>query len=408
MSSSAAPAPAFDPWQPSFVADPYPAYAVLRERGRAHYYAPSRQWLIPRHEDVRALLRDRRLGRTYLHRFSHEEFGRTAPPPEHEPFHTLNGHGMLDLEPPDHTRLRRLVSKAFTPRTVERLAPVVERLADELVEAFVAEGGGDLVHAVAEPLPVAVIAEMLGIPPEDRAQLRPWSADICGMFELNPSDEAARRAVRASVEFSAYLRELIAARRRAPGEDLISGLVAAYDEGDRLTEQEMISTCVLLLNAGHEATVNSTGNGWLALFRHPDQLALLRSDPGALLPTAVDELLRYDTPLQLFERWVLDDIEVGGTVIPRGSEVALLFGSANRDPERFPDPDRLDLSRTDNAHFTFGGGIHYCLGAPLARLELAASFGALLRRAPGLRLVAEPRWNPGFVIRGLRELLVEV
>jgi cytochrome P450 len=409
MSSSAAPAPAtFDPWQPSFVADPYPAYAALRERGRAHYYAPSRQWLIPHHEDVRALLRDRRLGRTYLHRFSHEEFGRTAPPPEHEPFHTLNDHGMLDVEPPDHTRLRRLVSKAFTPRTVERLAPTVARLADGLVDSFVAEGGGDLVAAVAEPLPVAVIAEMLGIPPADRAQLRPWSADICGMYELNPGEETARRAVRASVEFSAYLRELIAARRRDPGEDLISGLVAAYDEGDRLTEQEMISTCVLLLNAGHEATVNSTGNGWLALFRHPDQLALLRSDPDALLPTAVDELLRYDTPLQLFERWVLDDIEVGGTVIPRGSEVAMLFGSANRDPERFPDPDRLDLSRTDNAHFSFGGGIHYCLGAPLARLELAASFGALLRKAPGLRLVAEPRWNPGFVIRGLRELLVEV
>ncbi|MEU0809248.1 cytochrome P450 [Streptomyces sp. NPDC005970] len=409
MSSSAAPAPAsFDPWEPSFVADPYPGYAALRAAGRAHYFEPSRQWLIPYYEDVRALLRDRRLGRTYLHRFSHEEFGRTAPPPEHEPFHTLNGHGMLDLEPPDHTRLRRLVSKAFTPRMVERLAPTVARLADELVESFVAEGGGDLVAAVAEPLPVAVIAEMLGIPPADRAPLRPWSADICGMFELNPGEETARRAVRASVEFSAYLRELIAARRRDPGEDLISGLVAAYDEGDRLSEQEMISTCVLLLNAGHEATVNSTGNGWLSLFRNPDQLALLRSDPDALLPTAVDELLRYDTPLQLFERWVLDDIEVGGTVIPRGSEVAMLFGSANRDPARFPDPDRLDLSRTDNPHFSFGGGIHYCLGAPLARLELAASFGALLRKAPGLRLVEEPRWNPGFVIRGLRELLVEV
>ncbi|MDT0548574.1 MULTISPECIES: cytochrome P450 [Streptomyces] len=409
MSSSAAPAPAsFDPWEPSFVADPYPGYAALRAGGRAHYFEPSRQWLIPHYEDVRALLRDRRLGRTYLHRFSHEEFGRTAPPPEHEPFHTLNGHGMLDLEPPDHTRLRRLVSKAFTPRMVERLAPTVARLADELVESFVAEGGGDLVAAVAEPLPVAVIAEMLGIPPADRAPLRPWSADICGMFELNPGEETARRAVRASVEFSAYLRELIAARRRDPGEDLISGLVAAYDEGDRLSEQEMISTCVLLLNAGHEATVNSTGNGWLSLFRNPDQLALLRSDPDALLPTAVDELLRYDTPLQLFERWVLDDIEVGGTVIPRGSEVAMLFGSANRDPARFPDPDRLDLSRTDNPHFSFGGGIHYCLGAPLARLELAASFGALLRKAPGLRLVEEPRWNPGFVIRGLRELLVEV
>ncbi|MFD8868394.1 cytochrome P450 [Streptomyces sp. NPDC059590] len=409
MSSSAAPAPAsFDPWEPSFVADPYPGYAALRAAGRAHYFEPSGQWLIPHYEDVRALLRDRRLGRTYLHRFSHEEFGRTAPPPEHEPFHTLNGHGMLDLEPPDHTRLRRLVSKAFTPRMVERLAPTVARLADELVESFVAEGGGDLVAAVAEPLPVAVIAEMLGIPPADRAPLRPWSADICGMFELNPGEETARRAVRASVEFSAYLRELIAARRRDPGEDLISGLVAAYDEGDRLSEQEMISTCVLLLNAGHEATVNSTGNGWLSLFRNPDQLALLRSDPDALLPTAVDELLRYDTPLQLFERWVLDDIEVGGTVIPRGSEVAMLFGSANRDSARFPDPDRLDLSRTDNPHFSFGGGIHYCLGAPLARLELAASFGALLRKAPGLRLVEEPRWNPGFVIRGLRELLVEV
>lgn len=409
MSSSAAPAPAsFDPWEPSFVADPYPGYAALRAGGRAHYFEPSRQWLIPHYEDVRALLRDRRLGRTYLHRFSHEEFGRTAPPPEHEPFHTLNGHGMLDLEPPDHTRLRRLVSKAFTPRMVERLAPTVARLADELVESFVAEGGGDLVAAVAEPLPVAVIAEMLGIPPADRAPLRPWSADICGMFELNPGEETARRAVRASVEFSAYLRELIAARRRDPGEDLISGLVAAYDEGDRLSEQEMISTCVLLLNAGHEATVNSTGNGWLSLFRNPDQLALLRSDPDALLPTAVDELLRYDTPLQLFERWVLDDIEVGGTVIPRGSEVAMLFGSANRDPARFTDPDRLDLSRTDNPHFSFGGGIHYCLGAPLARLELAASFGALLRKAPGLRLVEEVRWNPGFVIRGLRELLVEV
>lgn len=406
--SSAPPAPAFDPWQPSFVADPYPAYAALRERGRAHYFAPSRQWLIPHHEDVRALLTDRRLGRTYLHRFSHEEFGRTAPPLEHEPFHTLNDHGMLDLEAPDHTRLRRLVSKAFTPRMVEALVPTVERLAEELVDSLLASGGGDLIATVAEPLPVAVIAEMLGIPPADRGALRPWSAAICGMYELNPGEETARRAVRASLEFSAYLRELIAARRKAPGEDLISALIAAHDEGDRLSEQEMISTCVLLLNAGHEATVNTTGNGWWALFRNPEQLGLLRAAPDALLPTAVDELLRYDTPLQLFERWVLDDIEVGGTVIPRGSEVALLFGSANRDPARFGEPDRLDLSRADNPHVSFGAGIHYCLGAPLARRELIASFGALFRKAPDLRLVREPEWRPGFVIRGLTELLVEV
>ncbi|MBF6050179.1 cytochrome P450 [Streptomyces sp. NRRL B-1677] len=395
----------FDPWSPQSVADPYPGYARLRAAGRAHWFEPSRQWLVPHYEDVRALLRDRRLGRTYLHRFSHEEFGRTAPPAAHEPFHVLNGHGLLDLEPPDHTRIRRLVSKAFTPRTVENLAPVVARLAGELVDDLIAAGGGDLIGAVAEPLPVAVIAEMLGIPAADRKLLRPWSAAICGMYELNPDEETARSAVRASLDFSAYLRELIADRRARPGDDLISALVLAHDEGERLTEQEMVSTCVLLLNAGHEATVNTTGNGWWTLFRNPGELAALRADPG-LLPGAIEELMRYDTPLQLFERWVLDDIEIAGTVIPRGSEVALLFGSANRDPARFPAPDRLDITRTDNPHISLGAGIHYCLGAPLARLELLASFGTLLRRAPELRLVTEPEWKPGFVIRGLRELLV--
>ncbi|MFF7019573.1 cytochrome P450 [Streptomyces klenkii] len=395
----------FDPWSPQSVADPYPGYARLRAAGRAHWFEPSRQWLVPHYEDVRALLRDRRLGRTYLHRFSHEEFGRTAPPAAHEPFHVLNGHGLLDLEPPDHTRIRRLVSKAFTPRTVENLAPVVARLAGELVDDLIAAGGGDLIGAVAEPLPVAVIAEMLGIPAADRKLLRPWSAAICGMYELNPDEETARSAVRASLDFSAYLRELIADRRARPGDDLISALVLAHDEGERLTEQEMVSTCVLLLNAGHEATVNTTGNGWWALFRNPGELAALHADPG-LLPGAIEELMRYDTPLQLFERWVLDDIEIAGTVIPRGSEVALLFGSANRDPARFRAPDRLDITRTDNPHISLGAGIHYCLGAPLARLELLASFGTLLRRAPRLRLVTEPEWKPGFVIRGLRELLV--
>ncbi|MDI5962067.1 cytochrome P450 [Streptomyces sp. SL13] len=398
---------AFDPWSPAFVADPYPAYAALRDRGRAVRFEPTRQWLVPHHDDVSALLRDRRLGRTYQHRFSHEEFGRTPPPPEHEPFHVLNGNGLLDLEAPDHTRIRRLVSKAFTPRTVERLRPTVESLASRLADDLVADGGGDLLAQVAEPLPVAVIAEMLGIPPQDREPLRPWSAAICGMFELNPDEATAAAAVRASEEFSGYLRGLIAQRRARPGDDLVSALIAAHDGGETLTEQEMVSTCVLLLNAGHEATVNTTVNGWWTLFRHPEQLAALRARPG-LLPTAVEELLRYDTPLQMFERWVLDDIELGGTVIPRGSEVALLFGSANHDPAHFTDPGRLDLAREDNPHVTFGAGIHYCLGAPLARVELLASFGALLRAAPGLRLVREPSWKPGYVIRGLTELLVEV
>ncbi|MFI1210417.1 cytochrome P450 [Streptomyces sp. NPDC020802] len=401
--------PAFDPWDQAFLADPYPAYAELRAQGRVHYYEPTDQWLVPHHADVSALLRDRRLGRTYQHRFTHEDFGRTAPPAEHEPFHVLNDHGMLDLEPPDHTRIRRLVSKAFTPRTVERLRPYVERLASELVGQLVAAGGGDLLTDVAEPLPVAVIAEMLGIPESQRAQLRPWSADICGMYELSPSQETAAKAVRASVEFTEFLQELIAVRRKKPGDDLISGLIEAYDEGDRLTEQEMISTCVLLLNAGHEATVNATVNGWWALFRHPRQLAALRADRG-LVGTAVEELMRYDTPLQLFERWVLDEIEVDGTVIPRGSEVALLFGSANHDPAVFDRPEELDLSRAtaENPHISFSAGIHYCIGAPLARLELAASMGALLEQAPSLRLAAEPRQKPNFVIRGLEGLRVEV
>ncbi|KOU80200.1 MULTISPECIES: cytochrome P450 [unclassified Streptomyces] len=399
----------FDPWDAAFVADPYPAYRELREQGRAIWWEATEQWLVPHYADVSALLRDRRLGRTYLHRFSHEEFGRQAPPPEHEPFHVLNGNGLLDLEDPAHARVRRLVAKAFTPRTVERLVPAVQRMAGELVGRLLADGGGDLLATVAEPLPVAVIAELLGVPEADRGLLRPWSADICGMFELRPEEETARRAVRASIDFSAYLRELISERRARPGEDLISGLIAAHDEEGRLSEQEMISTCVLLLNAGHEATVNTTVNGWWALFRNPDQLAALRAgrDPEKL-STAVDELMRYDTPLQMFERWVLDDIRVGDTEIPRGAEVALLFGSANRDPARFDDPDTLDLSRADNPHLTFGAGIHYCLGAPLARRELEASFGALLADGiPPLRLVEEPQWQDGYVIRGLERLLVE-
>lgn len=397
----------FDPWSPAFVADPYPAYAALRATGRAHYFEPTRQWLIPHYSDVSGLLRDRRLGRTYLHRFTHDEFGLDAPPAAHEPFHTLNGQGILDLESPDHTRIRRLVAKAFTPRTVEMLAPTVQRLAAGLVEDFVAVGGGDLLTAVAEPLPVAVIAEMLGIPESDQGLLRPWSAAICGMFELNPPEETARAAVAASVEFSAYLRGLIDERRGDPGTDLITALIAAHDEEERLTEQEIISTCVLLLNAGHEATVNATVNGWWTLFQHPETLASLRGEHD-LLPTAVEELLRYDTPVPMFARWVLDDIEIDGTIIPRGSQVALLFGSANRDPERFVDAGTLNLTREDNPHISFGAGIHYCLGAPLARLELAASFGELLRQAPGMRLSSEPEWKPGYVIRGLQGLQVEM
>jgi cytochrome P450 len=395
----------YDPWSPEFVADPYPAYEVLRRESPVFFHEPTGQWVITRYADVDALLRDRRLGRSYLHEATHEEFGREPEPEFLRPFWDLIRAGMLDVEPPVHTRLRRLVSTAFTARMVADLRPTIRRLAGELVGGLVAKGGGDLLAEVAEPLPVTVIAEMLGIPAADRGLLRPWSADICGMYELNPSPQAQRTAVRAAVEFTGYLRELARVRAAAPRDDLISALARVADEGDRLTEMELIGTCVLLLNAGHEATVNATGNAWWALFRNAGELARLRAD-HSLIPSAVEELLRYDTPAPMFERWVLADLEVGGVKIPRGSEVALQFASANRDPAAFPAPGVLDLSRDPVPHITFGLGVHYCLGAPLARIELAESFGAVLRQAPRLSLVAEPAWKPGFVLRGLTALQV--
>ena len=297
------------------------------------------------------------------------------------------------------------MAKAFTPRRVEDLRPKIGQLMSSLIDEVQGAGPFDLIASLAEPLPVAVIAEMLGIPDADRHLLRPWSADICLMYELAPSEQSQARAVAASVAFTEYLRTLSRQRRRDPGDDLISALAQVVDEGERLTEGELIGTCVLLLNAGHEATVNSTGLGWLSLFRNPSQLAELRSDPS-LVPTAVEELLRYDTPLQMFERWVLEDFELHGARIPRGAELGLIYGSANRDPEQFERPDDLDITRRPNEHITFGAGIHFCLGAPLGRVELQTSFGTLLKRLPRMELLEEPPWKPNYIVRGLRELWV--
>ena len=397
----------FDPADPSFIADPYPVYRRLRREYPILWNPGTNQWLVSRHADVNRLLRDRRLGRTYLHQATHTEFGQPGPPAWHAPFHELNDAGMLDLEPPDHTRLRRLVLRAFTPRTVEAMRGRIEAIVDGLIDDFGGAGEVDLIADYVEPLPVTVIAELLGVPTADRHLLRPWSADFCLMYEIDPSEASARRAVAASVEFGAYLRGLLGDRRRRPGDDLISALAAVVDDGDTLTETELIATCVLLLNAGHEASVNGAGNGWWTLFRHPAELARLRADP-ALLPTAIDELLRFDTPSTLFERWVLEPVEVAGVTLPRGAEVALLFGSANRDEAAFEQPDELDLARDPNPSLAFGAGIHYCLGAPLARLELGIAFGTLLRRIPRLELVEPPRWKPTFVLRGLEALRVRV
>jgi cytochrome P450 len=398
---------AFTPSDLGFVADPYPAYARLRAAGRVLYDPGSDHWLVPHHADVSALLRDRRFGRTYLHVATHAEMGRPEEPPYLAPFWHLIRNGMLDREPPDHTRLRQLVARAFTPRMVERLRDRVQATSDRLVDAVADAGGGDLIAEVAEPLSVAVISELLGVPEPERPLLRPWSAQICGMYEVNPTEEAGRVASRAATEFSEYLRGLSRERRARPADDLITALAQVVDGGDQLTEDELVGTVVLLLNAGHEATVNATGIGWWQLFRHPDQLARLRAEPG-LLPRAVDELLRFDTPLQLFERWVLEDVELHGVRVPKGAELGLLFGSANRDPAVFPEPDRLDLGREPNPHLTFGAGVHYCLGASLGRLELALSFGTLLDRLPQMTPAAEPRWKPTYILRGLEALHVTV
>jgi len=396
---------AFDPTELAFVANPYPVYAALRDLGPIHYHPDLNLWLVTRHADVTALLRDKRFGRTYLHLASHAEMGRPDEPAEHAPFWHVIRNGILDREPPDHTRLRNLVSKAFTPKTVEKLRPRIHEIVDKLVDNAADLREFNFLATLAEPLPVTVIAELLGIPENDRHLLRPWSADICGMYELHPSEATAQRAVAACLDFGDYLRNLSRERRSHPEDDLISGLAQVVEAGDRLTEDELIGTCVLLLNAGHEASVNAAGNGLWALFRHPEQLARLKSDLS-LVPSAVDEMLRFDTPLQLFERWVLEDVDICGIRIPKGAELGLLFGSANRDPAAFQDPDTFDVSRDPNPHVTFGAGIHFCLGAALARLEAQILFATTLRRFPHLQLSTAPQWKPGYIIRGLEALHV--
>jgi cytochrome P450 len=395
----------FAPADVGFIADPYGDYAELRDRAPVLYDEATDHWLVSRYDDVDRLLRDRRFGRTYLHVAAHEEMGRPSPPDWHAPFWDLINAGILDMEPPDHTRVRKLVAKAFTPRYVEGLRPRVRSIFDGLVDRVAGAGEFDMLPALAEPLPVTVIAEMLGVPEGDRHLLRPWSADIVKMYELNPSEGSQRAAVRACVEFGDYLRGLARERRDRPGDDLISSLVHVIDEGRTLTEDELVGTCVLLLNAGHEATVNATLLGWWTLFRHPDRLKELQADPS-LVPTAVEELLRFQTPLPMFERWVLEPFELHGVRIPKGAELGLLFDSANHDPAVFDDPEGVRLDRRPNPHLAFGAGIHFCLGAPLGRLELQVTFRTLLERFPELEPVEEPRFRRSYVIRGLEGLRV--
>ena len=386
---------------PAVVADPYPSFARARAVAPVQWHEGLGLWLAFTHAESNAVLRDRRLGRIWADRQPIERFGS---------FNLIHRNAILEMEPPDHTRLRRLISAAFARGHVERLRPWVEELAGTLVDGLVERSAGtepvDVLSGMAEELPVAVIAELLGVPDADRPLLRPWSNAIVKMYEYGRTTAIEDAAERAADEFVAYLRALTDERRRAPGEDLLSHLVGVRDsEGDRLTEDELVTTCILLLNAGHEATVNVSGNGLLALLEHPDQLRRLREDPG-LLPTAIEELMRFDSPLQLFERTATADVEIGGVTVERGQKIAALLGSANHDPAVFEAPETLDVGRTDNPHISFGAGIHFCIGAPLARVELQASFGALLSRASRLELGRPARRRPEFVIRGLADLPV--
>ncbi|WP_092800278.1 cytochrome P450 [Klenkia marina] len=383
----------------SFVENPYPAFAAARAQAPVQWDEGLGMWLAYGHAEANAVLRTRALGRIWSDRMPTERFGQ---------FNLIHRNAILEMEPPDHTRLRRLISAAFARGHVERLRPWVEELAASLVDAMVERSTAgepvDLFTGMAEQLPVEVIAELLGVPQADRPLLRPWSNAIVKMYEYGRTTETEDAAEVAAAEFVAYLRDLAAQRRTAPGEDLLTHLVTARDaDGDRLTEDELVTTCVLLLNAGHEATVNVTGNGLLALLQHPDQLARLRADPS-LLPTAIEELMRFDSPLQLFERTATADVELGGVVVEQGQKIAALLGSGNHDPAVFADPDTLDVARAENPHISFGAGVHFCIGAPLARVELQASFGALLARTSVLELAGEARRRPEFVIRGLAEL----
>lgn len=397
----------FDPGAPEFLADPYPALDALREATPVLRHERLDRTFVTRHADVRACLRDRRLGRNFRHVATPEQFGQPELDPRWSSFWAVERWSLLWLEPPDHTRIRRLVAAAFTPRAVEALRAPAGRLARELLEPLAAAGEFDLLRDYAMPYSITVICRMLGVPEDRTGDLLDWSHAMVKMYELDTSPEQAARADAAAGAFRDYVAALIEERRRAPGEDMVSALVGARVDGERLSEEEIVSTVVVLLNAGHEATVNTIGNGFRALAHHPEQWARLVA--GEVEPArALEELIRFDPPLQLFERWVLEDgFELAGVAIPRGRRVSLLFGSANRDPRAFEQPGRFDVGRVNAAqHVGFGGGIHVCIGAPLARIELEASLRALVERCPTLRLAGEPRRNPAFVIWGLEGVRV--
>lgn len=387
----------FEPCTPAFAADPYPFYAALRERSPVFHSAEFGMTFLTRYHDIFAALTDKRLGRAPL-----QAPARLAALPHYDRYVRVN---LLETEGATHGRLRRLLAQALSPKRVLDLHGRVQEVANGLVAKLEPGVEIDFIPEVAEPLPVIVISELLGWPESERHRLRPWSADIVRLYEQDATEEDAERAEQSSREFADMLDALAEERKAAPAEDFISALVALEDEANGLSRVELISSCMLLLNAGHEATVNAAGNGLLALLRHPEAMHRLRREPG-LLGSTVEEMLRYDAPLHLFHRYAYEDLEIGGHAIPRGGRVGLLYGAANRDPGMFPEPDRFDIARSPNRHLAFGAATHFCLGAPLARLELRTLFGTLLAGTDCLELRQEPEHRPGLVFRALKHLQV--
>jgi cytochrome P450 len=396
----------FNPFDPQYIADPHAYYARLRKTApvqRATLPDGQALWLLTGYADVEAAFADPRLVKDPRNARSPEELARMPVRPEATRYLRTN---MLSRDPPDHSRLRRLVSKAFTPRMVEQLRPRVQAIADALLDAVAGRGEMDLIDDYAFPLPITVIAEMLGIPAADRNQFRDWSDALLAAIPPMPAGPAA---VEAGERLRGYLEVRFEERRRAPAEDLLTGLIQAEEAGDKLGKEELQAMVYILLVAGYETTANLIGSGVLALLQHPDQLDKLRADP-ALLPSAVEELLRFCAPVKTSTlRYAAEDVTLGGVVIPKGEMVLVVITAANRDPARFPSPDTLDITRSGNKHLAFGHGIHYCLGAPLARLEGEIALGTLLRRMPDLRLGVAPEaltWRPSFGLRGLVKLPV--
>jgi cytochrome P450 len=387
----------------AFIENPYPALAELRKIGKPVWHEGAQMFLAATHADANAVLRNRSLGRIFKAR---------EPEGDWNTFNWLHSDSLLDSEPPKHTRLRSLLVKAFNKNKIDSLRPDVVRLTESLLQGIQSkierDGQFDVIADFAEPLPVKVIAALLGFPDEDEHLLRPWSQAIVKMYELDPSEQTQAEAQQASQEFADYVRGLMELRKITPGTDLISDLAAVEEDGQKLNAQELIATCVLLLNAGHEASVNGFGNGLVAAMQRPAQLELLRTRPYEIAATAIDEFLRFDAPLHLFERTATADVEIGGVLVREGQKIASLLGSANRDESVFENPTEMNLERDPNPHIGFGAGIHFCIGAPLARMEMTTSLPALFERYPTLELAAEPVRRPGFVLRGYESVILRV